>query len=167
MIIIQETDFDAGQLIRELAERTSGAAGAVATFVGYVRDYSSSQPTQELFLEHYPGMCEQEIADIVSEAGQRWDVIDSTVIHRVGPLARQEQIVFVGVASAHRGDAFHACEYIMDALKTRAPFWKRETLADGKAFWVEARGSDQDSLDKWNKPDHKTDTPVTQQEVHK
>ncbi len=165
MITVQQADFDAGVLIRQLHERSQGRAGAVASFVGYVRDYSATQPTQELFLEHYPGMCEQEIADIVCEAEQRWDVIDSTITHRIGALSRQDQIVFVGVASAHRGDAFHACEYIMDALKTRAPFWKRETLEDGSAFWVEARSSDQDSLEKWKSADGNGDPEKSQEEV--
>ncbi|PJX25848.1 molybdenum cofactor biosynthesis protein MoaE [Advenella sp. S44] len=154
MIIVQQADFDAGQLIAGLHRRTQGQAGAVASFVGYVRDYSADQQTQELFLEHYPGMCEQELSDIAQQAAQRWDIIDSTIVHRVGALSRQQQIVFVGVASAHRGDAFAACEFIMDALKTRAPFWKRETLSDGKAFWVEARSSDQQSLEKWTHPDN-------------
>lgn len=165
MICIQQADFDAGHLIHELHARAGGQAGAVASFIGYVRDYSASQPTQELFLEHYPGMCEQEIADIVREAQQRWDVIDSTVTHRVGALSRQDQIVFVGVASAHRGDAFHACEYIMDALKTRAPFWKRETLEDGNAFWVEARSSDQERLEKWQSAQSNGDPEKPQEEV--
>lgn len=167
MITVQQADFDAGQLIRELHQRSNGKAGAVATFTGYVRDYSASQATQELFLEHYPGMCEQELADIAQQAQQRWDIIDSTIVHRVGALSRQQQIVFVGVASAHRGDAFAACEFIMDALKTRAPFWKRETLADGKAFWVQARASDQQSLEKWTGADNATDTETPQQERHK
>ena len=167
MIIVQEADFDAGQLIRQLHERSQGHAGAVASFIGYVRDYSPSQPTQELFLEHYPGMCEQELNDIEAQAAQRWNVIDSTIVHRVGALTRQQQIVFVGVASAHRGDAFHACEFIMDALKTRAPFWKRETLADGKAFWVQARESDTQRIEKWTKTDQTSDPVIKQLEDHK
>jgi len=168
MIAVQHADFDAGQLIRELHERSQGQAGAVASFVGYVRDYSASQPTQELFLEHYPGMCEQELADIAQQAKQRWDIVQSTIVHRVGALSRQQQIVFVGIASAHRGDAFAACEYIMDALKTRAPFWKRETLADGKAFWVQARSADQQRLEKWTEPQDDTAQARTpEQEGHK
>ena len=167
MITIQEADFDAGQLIRQLHERSQGNAGAVASFIGYVRDYSPSQPTQELFLEHYPGMCEQELNDIEAQAAQRWSVIDSTIVHRVGALTRQQQIVFVGVASAHRGDAFHACEFIMDALKTRAPFWKRETLADGKAFWVQARESDTRRIEKWTNADQTSAPVIKQLEDHK
>lgn len=166
MIAVQHTDFDAGQLIRDLHERSEGQAGAVASFVGYVRDYSTSQQTQELFLEHYPGMCEQELTDITQQAAQRWDIVHSTIVHRVGALSRQQQIVFVGVASAHRGDAFAACEFIMDALKTRAPFWKRETLADGKAFWVQARGSDQQRLEKWTEPQDTTQADSPEQEQH-
>ena len=158
MILIQESDFDAGGLIAQLHERTQGRAGAIASFVGYVRDYSATQATQELFLEHYPGMCEQELAQIAQQAEQRWDLLDMTILHRVGALQRRQQIVFVGVASAHRGDAFHACEYIMDALKSRAPFWKRETLSDGKAFWVQARDSDHQSLAKWNADTANRDT---------
>jgi molybdopterin synthase catalytic subunit len=166
MIAVQHADFDAGQLIRELHERSQGQAGAVASFVGYVRDYSTSQPTQELFLEHYPGMCEEELADIAQQAMQRWDIVQSTIVHRVGGLSRQQQIVFVGVASAHRGDAFAACEF-MDALKTRAPFWKRETLADGKAFWVQARSSDQQRLEKWTDPHDTQQARTPEQEGHK
>ena len=166
MITVQHADFDAGQLIRDLHERSEGQAGAVASFVGYVRDYSASQQTQELFLEHYPGMCEQELADIAQQAAQRWDIVQSTIVHRVGALSRQQQIVFVGVASAHRGEAFAACEFIMDALKTRAPFWKRETLDDGKAFWVQARGSDQQRLEKWTEPQDTTQADSPEQEEH-
>ena len=166
MILVQETDFDTGQLIAQLHQRAQGQAGAVASFVGYVRDYSPAQQTQELFLEHYPGMCEQELDDIAQQAAQRWDIIDSTIVHRVGALSRQQQIVFVGIASAHRGDAFAACEYIMDALKTRAPFWKRETLSDGEAFWVQARSSDQQSLEKWTQPDNAPEAKATQQETN-
>lgn len=150
MIVVQEADFDAGALQAALRERCAGAAGALVTFTGYVRDFSSDDATQTLTLEHYPGMCERELEDIARQACERWRVVDYVIVHRVGTLPRNAQIVFVAAASAHRGDAFHACEYIMDALKTRAPFWKRETLASGRSFWVEQKQSDTDRTRSWD-----------------
>jgi molybdopterin synthase catalytic subunit len=149
MVIVQEEDFDAAALQRELRDRTATRAGAIVTFTGYVRDYASSASTRSLFLEHYPGMCEREIESLCQHARSSWDIEDCLVVHRVGELANGEQIVFVAVASAHRGEAFRACEFLIDALKTRAPFWKRETLADGKQFWVEQREADQEKTDSW------------------
>ena len=149
MIILQSQDFDSAALTAALRARVDSAAGAIATFTGYVRDYSSDTPTQSLTLEHYPGMCENILAEIVTEAHARWRILDSVIAHRFGTLEHSAQIVFVAAASAHRSDAFAACEYIMDALKTRAPFWKRETLADGQSFWVEARETDQARADAW------------------
>ncbi|ARP87841.1 molybdenum cofactor biosynthesis protein MoaE [Bordetella genomosp. 9] len=150
MVVVQEADFDAAALMAELRRRAGPAAGAIVTFTGYVRDFSPEEATETLFLEHYPGMCERELEAIGVQAMSRWQVIDFVIAHRVGALSRNAQIVFVGAASAHRGDAFRACEYIIDALKTRAPFWKRETLASGRSFWVEQRQSDQDRTDSWD-----------------
>jgi molybdopterin synthase catalytic subunit len=156
MIIVQEADFDGGALVQELRGRAAGQAGAIVTFTGYVRDYSSDEATETLHLEHYPGMCERELQDIADEACQRWHVTAYSVVHRHGALPRNAQIVFVGAASPHRGDAFRACEFIIDALKTRAPFWKRETLSSGRSFWVEARHADQDRTRSWESDPHAT-----------
>ena len=149
MVIVQTEDFDAAQLTAQLRERTAGTAGALVTFTGYVRDYTEGQPTRSLYLEHYPGMCEREIQELCDTACQRWRVADVVAVHRHGELSNTDQIVFIGVASAHRGDAFRACEFIIDALKTRAPFWKRETLADGQRFWVEQKQDDADKTSSW------------------
>ena len=142
MVIVQEADFDVAQLMQGLRERSAGKTGAVVTFTGYVRDYAENAATVSLFLEHYPGMCEREIEDLCTTAKSRWDVHECVVVHRVGELHNTDQIVFVAASSAHRGDAFKACEFIIDALKTRAPFWKRETLASGERFWVQQREAD-------------------------
>ena len=149
MVVIQTDDFDAAALIAGLRERARGRAGAMVTFIGTVRDYAPDTPTQTLFLDHYPGMCERQIESICATARDRWDILDTTVVHRVGALENGEQIVFVGVAGPHRGDAFDACEYIIDALKTRAPFWKRETLESGKEFWVEQHEADTRKTADW------------------
>ena len=138
-ISVQRQDFDAGAEIRALSRDPK--VGAVASFVGVVREVAMT-------LEHYPGMTEREIGRIVEEAGTRWKVMDCTVIHRHGELKPTDQIVLVAVASAHRGDAFAACEFIMDYLKTRAPFWKKERTALG-ARWVEARASDDAAAERW------------------
>jgi molybdopterin synthase catalytic subunit len=145
-IQVGEADFDAAALLKKIQ---GGTAGAVVTFTGYVRDFAPGEVTTTLFLEHYPGMCERELAEIGAEALARWPVADYLIAHRVGALEHSAQIVFVAVASAHRGDAFRACEYIIDALKTRAPFWKRETLADGRQFWVEQRQADDERTRNW------------------
>jgi len=153
MIIVQETDFDGAALARALRERVGGQAGAIVTFTGYVRDYAPGEPTETLTLEHYPGMCERELEDIAATARQRWNLAGTVIAHRVGALRRESQIVFVAAASAHRGDAFRGCEYMIDALKTRAPFWKRETLVSGKQFWVEQRQADDNRARSWNPTD--------------
>lgn len=140
MISIQTEDFDPGAEYAALRESGAGT-GAIATFTGLVRDSGDTQGVSGLFLEHYPGMTEQVITGLIEEATQRWDVRKARVIHRVGRLLLQEQIVFVGVCSGHRGDAFAACEFIMDALKTSAPFWKKELSEDGE-HWVEQKASD-------------------------
>jgi molybdopterin synthase catalytic subunit len=144
-VSVQREDFDAGLEIRKLAG--DGKVGAIASFVGLVRDVPMS-------LEHYPGMTEREIAKIVEEAGTRWKVMDATVIHRYGELKPTDQIVLVVVASAHRADAFAACEFIMDYLKTRAPFWKKEHRPEGTR-WVEARSSDDEAAERWQDPTRK------------
>lgn len=152
IVTVQEHDFDAAALTAELRASTAGKAGAIVAFTGYVRDYAPDAPTHTLFLEHYPGMCEREITELCETARKRWDILECKVVHRVGELHHKEQIVYVGVASAHRGQAFRACEFIIDTLKTRAPFWKRETLSDGKQFWVEQRESDARKTASWETP---------------
>lgn len=152
MVIVQEADFDCAALIAGLRRDAARGAGALVTFTGYVRDYDPDAPTSSLFLEHYPGMCEHEIQTLCDTAMSRWAVREPVVVHRVGELRRDEQIVFVAVASAHRGDAFRACEYIIDALKTRAPFWKRETLASGERFWVRQHEDDAAKTANWDNP---------------
>lgn len=152
MVTVQEHDFDAAALTAQLRDDTAGKAGAIVTFIGYVRDYAPDAPTHTLFLEHYPGMCEREITQLCETAKQRWDILDCKVVHRVGELHHKEQIVYVGVASAHRGQAFRAAEFIIDTLKTRAPFWKRETLSSGKQFWVQQRESDARKTASWADP---------------
>ena len=134
---IQTEDFDAGA---EMAAMRKGnpAIGALASFVGVVRDVNEGDSVSDMTLEHYPGMTEKSIEEIIGQARGRWSVIDALVVHRVGLLRPTDQIVLVIVASAHRGDAFAACEFIMDYLKTRAPFWKKENTAEG-ARWVDAR----------------------------
>ncbi|RYF58612.1 MAG: molybdenum cofactor biosynthesis protein MoaE [Comamonadaceae bacterium] len=150
MILVTQDDFDTGAVVQDVRARTAGQAGALVTFTGYVRDYASDAGTRSLFLDYYPGMCENELQAIADQAAARWNVQDAAIVHRAGELALGEQIVLVVVASAHRGDAFAACEFIMDALKTRAPFWKRETLADGSSFWVQARESDLARTRRWD-----------------
>jgi len=123
--------------------------GAIASFIGLVRGCQEGEGIQSLFLEHYPGMAEREIERILEEAEKRWSLEAVRVVHRVGELKVGEPIVLVLVASQHRGDAFSACEFIMDFLKTRAPFWKKEQSNSGEAAWVESRTSDQERLVKW------------------
>ena len=150
MIIVQESDFDAAALTQALREQAGAQAGALVTFTGYVRDFAPGRPTETLTLEHYPGMCERELEEIAATARRRWNLAGTVIAHRVGALHREAQIVFVAAASAHRGDAFRGCEYMIDALKTRAPFWKRETLTSGKQFWVEQRQTDESRVQSWN-----------------
>jgi molybdopterin synthase catalytic subunit len=145
---VQTADFDVS---RELAvlRGSDRRVGAVAVFIGTVRDVNDDATIAALTLEHYPGMTEKALAGIVDEAKSRWDILDALVIHRVGELAPADQIVLVAVTSAHRGEAFAACEFIMDYLKTRAPFWKKEATPDG-VRWVDARASDDDAAARWN-----------------
>jgi molybdopterin synthase catalytic subunit len=147
---VQTEDFDAGAEIARL-RRGDPKIGAVASFVGVVRDLNDGESVGTMTLEHYPGMTEKALEAIVAEARSRWNIIDVTVIHRVGELKPTDQIVLVVVAGAHRGEAFAACEFIMDYLKTRAPFWKKEATPGG-ARWVEARGSDEDAAERWTPP---------------
>jgi molybdopterin synthase catalytic subunit len=144
---VQTGDFD---IAREIAALRAGDArvGAVAAFVGLVRDINDAAVVSTLTLEHYPGMTEKALARIVDEAKARWNVYDALVIHRVGELKPTDQIVLVVVTGAHRGEAFAACEFIMDYLKTRAPFWKKEQTPAGER-WVEARTSDDDAAARW------------------
>ncbi|SFR50569.1 molybdopterin synthase subunit MoaE [Marinobacter gudaonensis] len=147
MISVQREDFDPAAEYRALRDSGAGT-GAIATFTGLVRDSGDLQGVTGLFLEHYPGMTEQVIQGLIDQASERWDVRKARVIHRVGRLALADQIVFVGVCSAHRGDAFAACEFIMDALKTSAPFWKKEITGDSE-HWVEQKESDLDRSRGW------------------
>ena len=146
-IRVQTEDFDAGA---EIAKLRAGnpKVGAIASFVGVCRDVNDGESVATLTLEHYAGMTERALAKIVDEAIARWRIIDVTVVHRVGELKPTDQIVLVVVSSGHRGDAFAACEFLMDYLKTRAPFWKKELTPEG-ARWVEARGSDDDAARRW------------------
>lgn len=147
MIRVQQEDFDPAEQYRELRDSGPGT-GAIATFTGLVRDSGDLEGVTGLFLEHYPGMTEQVIAGLINQAAERWDVREARVIHRIGALGLGEQIVFVGICSAHRGDAFAACEFIMDALKTSAPFWKKEITGDGEQ-WVEQKSADRERTQSW------------------
>jgi molybdopterin synthase catalytic subunit len=144
---VQNGDFDVSAEIAAL-RRGNSKIGAVASFVGVVRDVNDGDSVATLKLEHYPGMTEKAIERIVEEARSRWRIIDVTVIHRVGELKPLDQIVLVVVVGGHRGDAFAACEFIMDYLKTRAPFWKKEQTPEGER-WVDARASDEDAAERW------------------
>jgi molybdopterin synthase catalytic subunit len=144
---VQTDDFDAGAEIARLRAGDRGI-GAIAAFIGTVRDVNDDATVTGLTLEHYPGMTEAALQAIVDEAHARFDIRDACVIHRVGALAPSDQIVLVVVTSAHRGMAFDACEFVMDFLKTRAPFWKKERLPDGER-WVEARASDDEKASRW------------------
>jgi molybdopterin synthase catalytic subunit len=145
-VSIQTEDFD---LAREVADLRRGDAGvgAVASFIGTVRSTGTGIARMEL--EHYPGMTERAIEAMVDEAQRRFDIRGVRVIHRVGPLMPEDQIVMVAVSAAHRGTAFQACEFLMDYLKTQAPFWKKEEGADGRARWVDARAADDEALARW------------------
>ncbi len=145
-IQIQTEDFDPGAEIAALTT-TSGDVGAIASFIGLVR---ADDRMAAMTLDHYPGFAEREIATHVAEARTRWPLLGVRVVHRVGRLTPGERIVFVGVASSHRGAAFAAAEFLMDYLKTRAPFWKLEERENG-ATWVEARASDDHSANRWQR----------------
>jgi len=146
-IRIQTADFNVSAEIAAL-RRNNPKIGAVASFIGIVRDVNEGDAVAEMTLEHYPGMTEKAIEEIIGQAKGRWDIIDALVIHRVGTLKPADQIVLVAVTGAHRGEAFAACEFIMDYLKTRAPFWKKEQAGKG-ARWVEARETDDIAAERW------------------
>ena len=151
-VFIQTQDFDLGQEVNAL-RANDARVGAVCTFVGTVRDRNKSNadgtgPVMSMELEHYPGMTEKAIEDMIDDAHRRFDIFAARVIHRIGVLQPTDQIVLVAVTSAHRGESFKACEFLMDYLKTQAPFWKKEQTAAG-ARWVDARVSDDEALAKW------------------
>lgn len=144
---VQTADFDLSQEVAQLRAGQPGIGGIV-TFVGTVRDMNEGQNVTAMELEHYPGMTEKALEEIVAQAKARWPIFDALVIHRVGPLRPLDQIVLVAVTSPHRGEAFAACEFIIDYLKTEAPFWKKEDTPEG-ARWVDARVTDDQALAKW------------------
>jgi molybdopterin synthase catalytic subunit len=145
---VQLEDFDVGAEIAAL-RGTDPRVGAVASFIGTVRDINEGTGVATLTLEHYPGMTERSLEDICAQARSRWDILDVLVIHRYGRLEPLDQIVMVAVTSAHRGEAFAACEFVMDYLKTQAPFWKKESTPDGER-WVQARESDDEAAARWH-----------------
>ena len=147
VVRVQEADFDLGAEIKAL-RLGNPAIGAVASFIGCVRDMNEGDSVGLMYLEHYPGMTERELEKICAEASARWDIFDTLVVHRVGELKPLDQIVCVVVTSAHRGESFAACEFIMDYLKTRAPFWKRESTPQGER-WVDARAADDAAAERW------------------
>ncbi|OOH86458.1 molybdenum cofactor biosynthesis protein MoaE [Pasteurellaceae bacterium 15-036681] len=146
LIKVQAENFDQNQVYQWLSENHS--IGATTIFVGKVREMNLGDNVSGLYLEHYPTMTEKALREIVDEARRRWELERIAVIHRIGQLYTGDEIVLVGVSSAHRGNAYHANEFIMDYLKTKAPFWKRETTQDGDR-WIEGRDSDQQAADKW------------------
>jgi molybdopterin synthase catalytic subunit len=148
---VQSADFDIGA---EVSALTAGRTdiGAVVTFTGLVRGEAGGAAVASMTLEHYPGMTEAELERVEREAQARWPLIASLIVHRVGELSAGAQIVLVVTASAHRRAAFEAGEFLMDYLKTQAPFWKKETGADGKGGWVDARESDRELAERWKRP---------------
>lgn len=147
-VSVQEADFDVGHETTALGDGRCDVGG-IATFTGLVRDANDGSGVSAMTLEHYPGMTERALADIVEQARARWPLLSVRVIHRVGRLVPGDRIVFVGVAAAHRGEAFAACEFIMDYLKTQAPFWKREETPEG-GRWVDARDADDSAAARWS-----------------
>jgi molybdopterin synthase catalytic subunit len=146
-VSIQAEDFDVAAEIAAL-RAGDGGVGAVCSFIGTVRDRSGGSAVSAMELEHYPGMTEKAIEQMIDEAFRRFDIRAARVIHRVGPLRVQDQIVLVVVTSAHRGESFRACEFLMDYLKTQAPFWKKESTPEGER-WVDARVADDEALARW------------------
>ncbi len=144
---VQQEDFDVGAEIAALRS-SNPRIGAVASFIGIVRDSNEGAEVGSITLEHYPGMTEKSLASICEQAKARWTLDDVLIVHRVGTLAPADQIVLVVTTSSHRGDAFSACQFVMDYLKTEAPFWKKETTEDGMR-WVDARDSDAQALERW------------------
>lgn len=148
MIRVQYDDFDVSAVLAELRARCAHV-GAVASFLGTVRDINLGEDVATLSLEHYPGMTERALQRIADQAIERWSLAGVSIIHRVGELAPTDQIVLVATASAHREDALQSCSFIMDFLKTHAPFWKKEVAPDGAAHWVDARESDEQARARW------------------
>lgn len=146
-ISIQQQDFDVAAELAALRGQDA-ETGAVVSFVGLVRDFSGGEQIEGIYLEHYPGMCEKALEQIIAEARQRWQLLGVRVIHRIGQLLPNEQIVLVATSSQHRADAFAACEFIIDYLKTAAPFWKREQTAHG-AHWLDTKQSDEQRMQRW------------------
>ena len=145
---VQTEDFDVGLEIRKLSQARKDT-GAVVSFVGLVRDLNEGDEVSALTLEHYPGMTEKSLAAIIEQAKVRWRIMDALIVHRVGTLQPSDQIVLVIATSAHRGDAFSACEFMMDYLKTEAPFWKKEANSTGE-HWIEAKSADDAARDRWS-----------------
>jgi molybdopterin synthase catalytic subunit len=150
MVRVQQSDFDVGAELAAL-RGANPRVGAIASFVGVARDLNDGREVVELTLEHYPGMTERALEEIVAQARQRWDIIDALVVHRIGAIAPLEQIVLVAVTSMHRHDAFEACRFLIDYLKTDAPFWKKERTPQGQ-HWVEARATDEQARQSWQDP---------------
>ncbi len=146
---VQSEDFDISSEIATL-RHDNPRIGAIASFIGVVRDMNEGDSVAGMTLEHYPGMTEKSVEQIITQASERWQVMDALVIHRIGTLKPLDQIVLVVVSSAHRGDAFAACEFIMDFLKTQAPFWKKEQTGKG-ARWVDARVADDAAAQRWQR----------------
>ena len=151
MIRVQAEDFDLGDELKKMTAGNTGIGG-LCSFVGLVRDMADDDRISAMTLEHYPGMTEKALADIEQEAHTRWNLDETLIIHRYGRLEPGEQIVLVAAASAHRGAAFEACHFLIDWLKTKAPFWKLEDTPGG-GKWVDARTSDDEAATRWNKPD--------------
>jgi molybdopterin synthase catalytic subunit len=149
-VTVQTADFDLSQEVARLRAGDAGV-GAVCVFVGTVRDRSDGAQVRTMELEHYPGMTESAIEAMIDQAQQRFDIRAVRVVHRIGLLQPQDQIVLVAVTSAHRGQSFQACEFLMDYLKTQAPFWKKEQTPQG-AQWVDARVSDDAAMQRWGIP---------------
>ena len=148
-ISVQTEDFDAGAELAQM-RLAHPEAGALVSFVGQVRDLNDGAMVSGMHLEHYPGMTEKALSGIAEQAMQRWELADALVIHRYGDLKPLDQIVLVVVASAHRQSAFAACEFIMDYLKTEAPFWKKESTPEGER-WVDAKEIDEVAKSRWNR----------------
>lgn len=146
---VQTQDFDAGFEINQLRNARKDT-GAIVSFVGQVRDINDGDTVSQLTLEHYPGMTEKTLEAIISQAKSRWDIFDALIIHRVGSLKPTDQIVLVAVSGAHRGEAFKACEFVMDFLKTEAPFWKKEVTQSGER-WLDAKDTDDTARERWIK----------------
>lgn len=145
---VQTEDFDVGYEINQL-RMARRDVGAVVSFIGQVRDINEGDAVSQLTLEHYPGMTEKSLNAIITQAKARWNIMDVLIVHRVGTLQPCDQIVLVAVSGAHRGEAFAACEFVMDYLKTEAPFWKKEVTPTGER-WVEAKSSDDDAKARWD-----------------